>query len=898
MASSSSQQRISRNYGLGAPRRSQSMFIQRSGLEEPDILKRRARSTRGGRKGRKSTLFAGRSAPKIPQIENSVDLFEKVLSALRDCSDNIKDNIRSSPITAKRALEQKLRWCEDRLNQINGLYEFYKHEIKMRQGARNLETALLSYGVKHGHDKCKSNYRESTQNMCEIEDEFERRIGRFKVTIDALDGFARLCPGDNFEIFLRNGIGRKWKAKCKIERDGQKWTENNIEVKGSLKDGLYLRIFEIKKIQSNAQLGSFSVRLRNYIAARPMSLSIPVNKTGNLKLRVTFHWQPLTTKEESKLKKTNRDGLLSEVFFGSVVNVNHNPDVSTNSAGFPPSSPSVASTCSTNSNPVFGFEEVKYEKHNGNHLNGSACSNSAENLHLKISEAEALDEKYEMLTPEDEIPEENETPESSSLDRLIRKLLTVLNEHKDQHPQLDELCEKLERLDEILQGGRLAKTAISDSVESALESFSFLDLTDVGVKPEPDLQPSDTGYFSSTDETQKSSSPQTTVTQGEPTTVAETTAEQSEEDVEPDTRVVATSPTSLLSSQGTGTDCETETLSCCSELGSTGITIIDKVLQQHLKFCLGLTKDFGSIGPLKCKETSAIIKLEWQCGIIDKLIELAKTKQPPHTISKAYSSLAASGHDEILLFWAGNCGENPLFIESKDFVQGFKNQFSSEVDERYSRVIDRLYPVITTRVLQENGSVLLPNLDEDSVITIYQFTDFFLIDNRWNLVQFVKDVADELLTCSRLMNEEKAVVLTQLQMYNKIPFQQSCCVNVARLLTDPDLRVAGAAGVYFETLLRDGNRRAQAVSYCVEALEDGDEDLRAGACHALERLQGKEVSEHLLFLAKCDTAKVKQAAEAAVVSFGTVSEPSDDEKNAQIWKQTTAMSDVSKSTDF
>jgi hypothetical protein len=30
-------------------------------------------------------------------------------------------------------------------------------------GARNLETALLSYGVKHGHDKCKSNYRESTQ---------------------------------------------------------------------------------------------------------------------------------------------------------------------------------------------------------------------------------------------------------------------------------------------------------------------------------------------------------------------------------------------------------------------------------------------------------------------------------------------------------------------------------------------------------------------------------------------------------------------------------------------------------------------------------------------------------------------------------------------------------------
>lgn len=31
---------------------------------------------------------------------------------------------------------------------------------------------------------------------------------------------------------------------------------------------------------------------------------------------------------------------------------------------------------------------------------------------------------------------------------------------------------------------------------------------------------------------------------------------------------------------------------------------------------------------------------------------------------------------------------------------------------------------------------------------------------------------------------------------------------------------------------------------------------------------------------------------------GTVSEQSDNEKNAKIWKQTTAMSDVSKSTDF
>ena len=55
-----------------------------------------------------------------------------------------------------------------------------------------------------------------------------------------------------------------------------------------------------------------------------------------------------------------------------------------------------------------------------------------------------------------------------------------------------------------LQGGKLRKANLSGSVESALDSFSFLDLTEVGVKPEHEMKPSDTGYFSSTDETPKS----------------------------------------------------------------------------------------------------------------------------------------------------------------------------------------------------------------------------------------------------------------------------------------------------------------------------------------------------------------------------------------------------------
>ena len=48
-----------------------------------------------------------------------------------------------------------------------------------------------------------------------------------------------------------------------------------------------------------------------------------------------------------------------------------------------------------------------------------------------------------------------------------------------------------------MQVGGLQKTNLTGSVASALESFSFLDLTEVGVKPDNELRPSDTGYFSS-----------------------------------------------------------------------------------------------------------------------------------------------------------------------------------------------------------------------------------------------------------------------------------------------------------------------------------------------------------------------------------------------------------------
>jgi hypothetical protein len=54
-------------------------------------------------------------------------------------------------------------------------------------------------------------------------------------------GFARLCPGDVFEIVLKHGT-QKWKSKGRIEKNGcQRWDNPEYKFKAVIGD-----VFNIK----------------------------------------------------------------------------------------------------------------------------------------------------------------------------------------------------------------------------------------------------------------------------------------------------------------------------------------------------------------------------------------------------------------------------------------------------------------------------------------------------------------------------------------------------------------------------------------------------------------------------------------------------------------------------
>ncbi|KAG8563450.1 hypothetical protein GDO81_016085 [Engystomops pustulosus] len=54
-------------------------------------------------------------------------------------------------------------------------------------------------------------YKEYTENMCVLENEIENQLGEFRIKMKGLAGFARLCAGDQYEIFMNYGRQR-WNA--------------------------------------------------------------------------------------------------------------------------------------------------------------------------------------------------------------------------------------------------------------------------------------------------------------------------------------------------------------------------------------------------------------------------------------------------------------------------------------------------------------------------------------------------------------------------------------------------------------------------------------------------------------------------------------------------------------
>lgn len=155
--------------------------------------------------------------------------------------------------------------------------------------------------------------KEYLQTMNLVEGELEQSMGSFLLQMQGIQGFARLCPGDVFEITIKCGEKQKWKCKGKILKNNtQSWDSTEQIFRPNLSDQLSVKAVELRGLGKKLCLGSKNCEIKDLFSARPQLMSICLNATGTLKLHLIVTWNPLHEPKSSSLH-----GLLSNSIQGS-----------------------------------------------------------------------------------------------------------------------------------------------------------------------------------------------------------------------------------------------------------------------------------------------------------------------------------------------------------------------------------------------------------------------------------------------------------------------------------------------------------------------------------------------------------------------------------------------------
>ncbi|CAB1354320.1 unnamed protein product [Coregonus sp. 'balchen'] len=110
-----------------------------------------------------------------------------------------------------RALERYIRRLQFQISKVEELYETYCIQWRLCQGAVNMKKAFsLSPSSRASREsllELNHNHRQSLEDMCVMEGELEILLGELHIKMKGLIGFARLCPGDQYEVTEVKGLG-------------------------------------------------------------------------------------------------------------------------------------------------------------------------------------------------------------------------------------------------------------------------------------------------------------------------------------------------------------------------------------------------------------------------------------------------------------------------------------------------------------------------------------------------------------------------------------------------------------------------------------------------------------------------------------------------------------------
>ncbi|XP_016156567.1 PREDICTED: protein FAM65A [Ficedula albicollis] len=292
----------------------------------------------GSRVSRMFSMSHKSPPPKVPQPNRLDEVYEalkKGLTAylevhqleLEKLSSQIRESKRNSRLgflydldKQVKSIERFLRRLEFHASKIDELYEAYCIQRRLRDGAHNMVKAYStgSPGSREAREslaEASKGYKEYTENMCLLENELESQLGEFHIRMKGLAGFARLCAGDQYEIFMKYGRQR-WKLRGRIEVNSkQVWDSEEMVFLPLVTEFLSIKVTELKSLANHVVVGNVSCETKDLFAALPQVVAVDINDLGTLKLSLEVTWNPFDKDDQpSAASSVNKASTVNKRF--------------------------------------------------------------------------------------------------------------------------------------------------------------------------------------------------------------------------------------------------------------------------------------------------------------------------------------------------------------------------------------------------------------------------------------------------------------------------------------------------------------------------------------------------------------------------------------------------------
>lgn len=789
-----------------------------------------------------------------------------------------------------RSVERYIRKLEFHISKVEELYEAYCIQCRLRDGASNMKQAFsLSPSTKASRDSLLELYRnvqECTEDMCFIEGALEVHLGEFHVKMKGLVGFARLCPGDQYEVFVRLGR-QKWRLKGKIETDdSQTWDEEEKIFIPNLHEKFEIKVTELRGL-ATILVGVVTCDSTNFFTTKPQAIIVDITELGTIKLRLEVLWNPFDTESlflspgsTAKFSVGSRKSSLynwtppntpsfRERYYLSVLQQRQSPG----DAGEEAQPPSILSYLAACDFDVPGRNKPQNPTETSE---GDSFSSEEQKGAESRSTSPALEHRtLPLVIIQESGAEEHPAPGHSTLD-ILKKTPCVdgfpspssfPGRHKGRRDSSSQARSHRRAEQENLS--RKSWNAASDlkaegrakPIEKTLQEV--LNLLKSRAEGQAQLQKLECQVSSLRDKLKLK-------TLHKPSSMESLMVETVLESFDFLNADCSADELSLFGSVRTGSvstynDTVLQPLGCDTRPEAPDVTTgddnLDTLLITHLRLCKGLLQKLRTPNVAQVVQESILEEVSEQTRVLGDVLDLSVEKIIQKTKKKK----------QYLKLWSdlAEPGSSILVTSAERFRHALKYTMMLKVKEKYPSHLETVLQRLLEQILTCDGLLPSSHLQTEPV-TLFQFYRYLERHHIGSLEKHLAKLAKEVMLIEELQCPGRLKTLKKLK--GKRLGRLQPLPRTLRLLgllqLDENHRVSKAATACLARASGCGALRARAVLFYSDALSGCDARLQQAACLALKNLRAVESIEQVAHLCQSETEEVRNAARETTLSFG------------------------------